>query len=146
MPTWRLATCVEVAELMTWPRTTLALGSTGVLMAEAAGRPAGVAADEVVLDPLRNQQPSLVDGGLRVMNAIERRACLKGGHIIRTDLPELTVRCDDSPFAAACNAAFVTHASVPSFANFSQQLTQHIHQSLCEQTSCLRHQSFDFTG
>jgi hypothetical protein len=55
----------------------------------------------VVIDPLRDQTPSLIDRGFGMVDAVERGAGLEGRHVVGADLPKLPIRRDDSPFAPA---------------------------------------------
>src|ERR1700745_2707196 len=69
-----------------------------VVLAEAPVRGAGFPLNDVVIDPLRDQTPSLIDRGFGMVDAVERGAGLEGQHVVGADLSKLLIRRDNGPF------------------------------------------------
>jgi hypothetical protein len=60
----------------------------------------------VVINPLRDQPPSLADRSFGMVDAVERGAGLEGQHVVGADLSKLLIRRDNGPFAPTAYLAF----------------------------------------
>ncbi|POF64149.1 hypothetical protein KMAL_00420 [Novacetimonas maltaceti] len=100
---WKRPVFLSVSRLMMWCSGAVASGGrTGLVM------------DDVVVDPFGDQPPCLVQRCLGMMNAIQRCAGMKGGHIGCPHLTQFLVRGNDGPFAVANDmACFRTHDKTP---------------------------------
>jgi hypothetical protein len=58
-----------------------------------------------MIDPFGNQTARLVDGGFRVVDAIQRRAGPEGLQVAVSMHPEFAIRGDDSTLATASDGA-----------------------------------------
>jgi len=80
----------------------------GLSVAIASWRRAGITAHEVVVDPLGDQTVRLVEGSLWVMDAIKRRAGMKGRRVTCPMSAKFTVGSDNGALTTSADPAEVT--------------------------------------